>query len=43
MVKGKKAGLAVWGADCLTVPEGQISDISVVATVAGGKVVYGEL
>ena len=41
--KGKKADLVVLGADYLTVPEDQMSDISVVATVVGGKVVYGEL
>ena len=41
--KEKKADLAVWGADYLTVPEDQVSDISVVATVVGGKVVHGKL
>ncbi len=35
--------MAVGGADCLTVPENQISDIVVVATVAVGKVVHGIL
>ena len=41
--KGKKADLAVLGADFLTVPVNQISDIPVDATVVGGKVVYGSL
>ncbi|MBI4480201.1 MAG: amidohydrolase family protein [Acidobacteria bacterium] len=41
--KGKKADLAVLGADFLTVPVNQISDIPVDATVVGGKVVYGNL
>lgn len=41
--KGKKADLVVLEQDYLTVPEDKISDISVAATVVGGKVVYGGL
>jgi len=38
--RGKKADLAVLGADFLTVPEDQIERIPVVMTVVGGKIVY---
>lgn len=41
--KGKKADLVVLGQDYLTVPEEKISDIPVVATLVGGKVVYGQI
>jgi predicted amidohydrolase YtcJ len=41
--KGKKADLAVLGADYLTVPEDQIEKTPVLATVVGGKLVYGQL
>ena len=41
--KGKKADLVVLGEDYLTVPPEKISDITVVATMVGGKVVYGKL
>ena len=38
--KGKKADLAVLGADFLTVPEDQIERIPVVMTIVGGRIVY---
>ena len=41
--KGKKADLAVLGADYLTVPADRISEIPVEATMVAGKVVYGSL
>ena len=41
--KGKKADMAVLGADYLTVPEDEIGEIPVVATIVGGKVVFGSL
>jgi predicted amidohydrolase YtcJ len=41
--KGKKADLVVLGEDYLTVPGEKISDIPVIATMVGGKVVYGNL
>jgi predicted amidohydrolase YtcJ len=40
---GKKADLVVLGEDYLTVPAERISEIPVVATLVGGKVVYGSL
>ena len=40
---GKYADLVVLAEDILTVPAEDISDIEVVATVLGGKVVYGSL
>ena len=39
---GKWADLAVLSGDYLTVPEEQISQLSSVLTMVGGKVVYGE-
>jgi predicted amidohydrolase YtcJ len=41
--KGKRADMAVLGADFLTVPDSQIEKVPVTATVVGGKVVYGAL
>ncbi|HWP84183.1 MAG TPA: amidohydrolase family protein [Terriglobia bacterium] len=41
--KGKRADLAVLGADYLTVPADKISDIPVDATMVGGRIVYGSL
>jgi predicted amidohydrolase YtcJ len=38
--RGKKADLAVLGADFLTVPEEQIEKIPVVMTVVGGRIAY---
>ena len=39
---GKWADLAVLSADFLTVPDNEISQISAVMTLVGGKIVYGE-
>ncbi len=39
--KGKKADIAVLGADYMTVPENEIGDIPVVAVMVDGKFVYG--
>jgi predicted amidohydrolase YtcJ len=41
--KGKKADLLVLDSDYMTVPEDEIESISVLATMVGGKVVYGSL
>ena len=38
--QGKKADLAVLGADFMTVPEEQIEKIPVVMTIVGGKIAY---
>jgi hypothetical protein len=40
--KGKKADFAVLGADYLTVPSEKISEIPILTTVVGGKVMYGK-
>ena len=41
--KGKRADMAVLGADFLTVPDSQIDKMTVTATIVGGKIVYGGL
>ena len=41
--KGKKADLVVLGEDYLTVPPEKISEIPILATMVGGKVVFGKL
>jgi len=41
--KGKKADMVVLGEDYLTAPAEQISEIPILATLVGGKVVYGSL
>jgi hypothetical protein len=41
--KGKKADIVVLGTDYMTVPDDQISEIPILATLVGGKVVYGSL
>lgn len=41
--KGKRADMAVLGADFLTVPAEEIEKVPVTATVVGGNVVYGTL
>ena len=41
--KGKRADMAVLGADFLTVPAEQIEKVPVTATIVGGIVVYGLL
>jgi predicted amidohydrolase YtcJ len=38
---GKKADMVVLGEDYLAVPEDKISDIPVVATIVGGRTVFG--
>ena len=41
--KGKRADMAVLGADFLTVPDSQIDKMTVTATIVGGTIVYGGL
>ncbi len=41
--KGKKADMAILGADYMTIPENQIGKIPVVGAVVDGRVVYGTL
>jgi predicted amidohydrolase YtcJ len=41
--KGKRADMAVLGADFLTVPAEQIEKVPVTATIVGGNVVFGLL
>lgn len=41
--KGKRADMAVLGADVMAVPAEQFEKIAVVATVVGGDIVYGNL